>query len=197
MDVKMAFLNGYLEEDVYMNQPEGFIAPREESTVCRLVKSLYDLKQALKQWHQKFDHTMLESGCEINERDKCAYVKDTSSGYIIRTQNGVVLSQAHYVDKISDTQNTGNSSLARIPMDTRIRPDLAYVVSRLSRYTSNPSDAHCKAMTRLLQLHYLRYNHDYGLHYGRYPTVIEGYNDVNWISGINDSRSTNGYVFTL
>ncbi|GKC87477.1 hypothetical protein Tco_1148126 [Tanacetum coccineum] len=77
----------------------------------------------------------------------------------------------------------------------RTRPDLAYVVSRLSRYTSNPSDAHWKAMTRVL--HYLKYSRDYGLHYDRYPAVIEGYSDANWISDIKDSRSTSGYVFTL
>nr|GEV23996.1 zinc finger, CCHC-type [Tanacetum cinerariifolium] len=74
-------------------------------------------------------------------------------------------------------------------------PDLAYAVSRLCRYTSNPSNAHWKAMTRVL--HYLRYSHDYGLHYDRHPAVIEGYNDANWISDIKDSRSTSGYVFTL
>ncbi|GJV11833.1 pol polyprotein, partial [Tanacetum coccineum] len=81
MDVKTAFLNGDLEEEIYMNQPEGFIAPGQEGKVCRLVKSLYGLKQAPKQWHQKFDHTMLESGFKINECDKCVYVKDTSAGY--------------------------------------------------------------------------------------------------------------------
>ncbi|GJT49950.1 retrovirus-related pol polyprotein from transposon TNT 1-94 [Tanacetum coccineum] len=83
MDVKTAFLNGDLEEEIYMNQPEGFIAPGQEGKVCRLVKSLYGLKQAPKQWHQKFDHTMLESGFKINECDKCVYVKDTSAGYVI------------------------------------------------------------------------------------------------------------------
>ncbi|GKE34498.1 hypothetical protein Tco_1453820 [Tanacetum coccineum] len=75
------------------------------------------------------------------------------------------------------------------------RPDLAYAISRLSRYTSNLSDAHWKAMTRIL--HYLRYSHDYGLHYDRYPAIIEGYSDANWISDIKDSRSTSGYVFIL
>ncbi|GJR29762.1 retrotransposon protein, putative, ty1-copia subclass [Tanacetum coccineum] len=232
---------GDLEEEIYMNQPEGFIAPGQEGKVCRLVKSLYGLKQAPKQWHQKFDHTMLESGFKINECDKCVYVKDTSSGYvilclyvddmliigsndkmikstkdmlkskfdmkdmgladvilgikIIRTHNGLVLSQAHYVDKILNTHNAGDSGLARTPIDTSTRPDLAYAVSRLSRYTSNPSVAHWKAMTRVL--HYLRYSRDYGLHYDRYPAVIEGYSDANWISDIKDSRSTSGYVFTL
>ncbi|GKC38310.1 hypothetical protein Tco_1050694 [Tanacetum coccineum] len=50
-------------------------------------------------------------------------------------------------------------------------------------------------MTRVL--HYLRYNHNYGLHYDRYLIVIEGYSDANWISDIMDSRSTSRYVFTL
>ncbi|GKG02205.1 hypothetical protein Tco_0306910 [Tanacetum coccineum] len=45
-------------------------------------------------------------------------------------------------------------------------------------------------------LHYLRYSRDYGLHYDRYPAVIKGYSDANWISDIKDSRSTSGYVFT-
>ncbi|GJY46785.1 calcineurin B-like protein 4 [Tanacetum coccineum] len=52
IDVKKAFLNEDLEEEIYMNQPEGFMAPRLESNVCRLVKSLYDLRKAPKQGHQ-------------------------------------------------------------------------------------------------------------------------------------------------
>jgi hypothetical protein len=50
-------------------------------------------------------------------------------------------------------------------------------------------------MTRLLR--YLRYTRNYGLHYSRYPAVIEGHCDANWISDTNDSRATSGYVFTL
>ena len=49
MDVKTAFLNGNLEEEIYMEQPEGFIAAGQEKKVCMLVKSLYGLKQARKQ----------------------------------------------------------------------------------------------------------------------------------------------------
>ncbi|KAJ9535728.1 hypothetical protein OSB04_un001120 [Centaurea solstitialis] len=67
-------------------------------------------------------------------------------------------------------------------------PDLEYAVSKLSRYTSNPSVEHWKSITRLLR--YLRYTREYGLHYGRYPAVIEGYSDANWTSDIKDSRST-------
>ena len=48
MDVKTAFLNGDLNEEIYMDQPEGFISLGQEKKVCRLVKSLYVLKQAPK-----------------------------------------------------------------------------------------------------------------------------------------------------
>ena len=49
MDVKTAFLNGELEEEIYIEQPEGFIILGQENKVCQLVKSLYGLKQAPKQ----------------------------------------------------------------------------------------------------------------------------------------------------
>ena len=49
MDVKTTFLNGDLEEEIYMEQPEGFIVPKQKKKVCKLVKSLYGLKQAPKQ----------------------------------------------------------------------------------------------------------------------------------------------------
>mgnify|MGYP003702973973 CR=1 FL=1 len=62
MDVKTAFLNGDLNEEIYMEQPEGFSAPGKSKKGCKLVKSLYGLKQAPKQWHEKFDNVMLSSG---------------------------------------------------------------------------------------------------------------------------------------
>ena len=71
MDVKTAFLNRELEEEIYMEQPEGFIVPSKEKKVCRLVKSLYGLKQTPKQWHAKFDQTMLANRFKINQCDKC------------------------------------------------------------------------------------------------------------------------------
>ncbi|GJT86972.1 zinc finger, CCHC-type containing protein, partial [Tanacetum coccineum] len=80
MDVKTTFLNGVLEEEVYMKQPKGFVMPGNEYKVYKLVKSLYGLKQAPKQWHQKFDEVMLSSGFLLNQSDKCVYSKFDDSG---------------------------------------------------------------------------------------------------------------------
>jgi hypothetical protein len=75
MDVKTAFLNRELEEEIYMDQPNGFIANGQEDKVCRLLKSLYGLKQAPKQWHEKFDRTLTSAGFVVNEADKCVYYR--------------------------------------------------------------------------------------------------------------------------
>jgi hypothetical protein len=75
MDVKTSFLNGELEEEIYMDQPEGFVEAGQESKVCKLTISLYGLKQAPKQWHEKFDSCMIENGYKSNECDKCIYSK--------------------------------------------------------------------------------------------------------------------------
>ena len=55
VDVKTTFVHGDLKEEIYMEQPKGFVASGQEHLVCRLKKSLYGLKQALQQWYKKFD----------------------------------------------------------------------------------------------------------------------------------------------
>jgi hypothetical protein len=83
MDVKTAFLNGDLEEEIYMKQPEGCVVPGQERKVCKLVKSLYGLKQAPKQWHEKFDKVMLSNAYVINGANKCIYSKFNNSEVVI------------------------------------------------------------------------------------------------------------------
>ena len=83
MDVKTTFLNGDLDEEVYMEQPEGFVLPGNEHKVCKLIKSLYGLKQAPKQWHEKFDTIILFDGFTHNNVDKCIYSKFTNDYGVI------------------------------------------------------------------------------------------------------------------
>ena len=58
MDVKLAYLHGVLDEEIYMEQPEGFVAQGNEDKVCRLVHSLYRLKQVGRVWNRTFAHTI-------------------------------------------------------------------------------------------------------------------------------------------
>ena len=54
MDVKTAFLNGFLEEELYMMQPEGFVNPKGANKVCKLQRSIYGLVQASRSWNIRF-----------------------------------------------------------------------------------------------------------------------------------------------
>ncbi|GJS57673.1 retrovirus-related pol polyprotein from transposon TNT 1-94 [Tanacetum coccineum] len=270
MDVKTAFLNGELDEEIYMQQPEGFVVKGQEHKVCKLVKSLYGLKQAPKQWHEKFDNTLLSNGFQINECDKCVYVKQYKNAFVIiclyvddmlimgtnmdvinqtkkmlhssfdmkdmgeadvilgiriqKNSNGYILTQSHYIEKTLKKFGHYDDRPVVTPFDPKVqlkknkgqsvsqlhytqvlgslmyimnctRPDLAYSVSRLSRYSHNPGRDHWDALVRVLQ--YLKHTMAYGLHYTKYPPVLEGYCDANWISNHNEGKSTSGYVFTL
>jgi len=82
MDVKTTFLNGDLEEEIYMKQPDGFVVVGQENKVCKLKKSLYGLKHAPKQWYEKFDRTLVSNGYVMNASDSCVYSKLFGSNYV-------------------------------------------------------------------------------------------------------------------
>jgi len=73
MDVKTTFLNGELEEEIYMTQPEGCIVPCQEEKVCKFLKYLYGLKQTLKEWHEKLNNVLLCKGFSTNDANKNVY----------------------------------------------------------------------------------------------------------------------------
>ena len=74
MDVKTAFLNGELEEDIYMSQPEGFEKKDLEHLVCKLKKSLYGLKQSPRAWYQRIDSFFTKEGFTRSEADHSLYI---------------------------------------------------------------------------------------------------------------------------
>ena len=73
MDVKTTFLNGELEGDVYMTQPEGFVSKESPNAVCKLKKSIYGLKQASRSWNICFDRTIKSFGFVRSKEDPCVY----------------------------------------------------------------------------------------------------------------------------
>ncbi|GKF12301.1 zinc finger, CCHC-type containing protein, partial [Tanacetum coccineum] len=199
MDVKTTFLNGELDEEVYMNQPQGFIMPVNENKVCKLIKSLYGLKT----WGRL----------------------DVILGIRIKHEsNGIAISQSHYIEKVLKKFNYFDCTPVSTPMDTSeklmpnngqaisqleysrvigclmyamtcTRTDIAFVVGKLSRYTSNPGTQHWQAIQRVLK--YLKKTIDYRLTYTGYPSVLEGYIDASWISNTEDNSSTSDWVLLL
>jgi hypothetical protein len=69
LDVKTTFLHGDLDEEIYMEQLQGFASPGREHLVCRLRKTLYRLKQAPRQWYRKFDDFIQSIGFFRSDED--------------------------------------------------------------------------------------------------------------------------------
>nr|GEY10392.1 zinc finger, CCHC-type [Tanacetum cinerariifolium] len=143
---------------------------------------------------------------------------------IKRKNKGIVITQSHYIEKILKKFNREDCSSVSTPMDpveklkpntgkhvdqleysraigclmydmTSTRPDIAYAVGRLSRFTSNPSRHHWHAITRVFK--YLKGTMNYGLSYVGYPSVLEVYLDASWINHVEDSSFISGWVFLL
>nr|GEY78232.1 retrotransposon protein, putative, Ty1-copia subclass [Tanacetum cinerariifolium] len=96
MDVKTAFLNGYLNEDIYMVQPKVFVDPKNPRKVCKLQRSIYGLKQVSRSWNKRFDEEIKKSKRLIG------------------------LSQSAYMDKILKRYKMDNSKRGHIPMQKRL-----------------------------------------------------------------------------
>ncbi|KAG8480615.1 hypothetical protein CXB51_024767 [Gossypium anomalum] len=83
LDVKTAFLHGELEEDIYMQQPEGFTVSEKKDYVCLLKKSLYGLKQSPRQWYKRFDSFMTSHDFKRSSFDSCVYFKKNNDGSFV------------------------------------------------------------------------------------------------------------------
>src|SRR6266542_6817782 len=79
MDVKTAFLNGNLIEDVYMIQPKGFVDPKDARKVYKLQRSIYGLKQASRSWNIRFDEVVKGFGFIKNCEEACVYKNESGS----------------------------------------------------------------------------------------------------------------------
>ncbi|KAH9670812.1 Integrase catalytic domain-containing protein [Citrus sinensis] len=83
LDVKTAFLHADLEEEIYMIQPCGFRVTGKENHVCRLIKSLYGLKQSPRQWYKRFDQFIQGQKFTRSEHDHCVYFRRLTDGAFI------------------------------------------------------------------------------------------------------------------
>ncbi|GJT48709.1 zinc finger, CCHC-type containing protein [Tanacetum coccineum] len=214
IDVKTAFLNGDLEEEAYMNQPQGFIMPGNKNKVCKLIKSPYGLN--------KFDETgkgviiclyvddMLIFGTDQVQVDltkeflsSMFSMKDMGEADVIlgirikHESNRIAISQSHYIEKVLKRFNYFDCTPVSTSMDTseKLMPNNGQAVSQLEY--SRVIGCLMYAMTCT------RPDIDFAvdklsrLTYTGYPSVLEGYTDASWISNTEDNSSTSGWVFLL
>ncbi|GKE12584.1 zinc finger, CCHC-type containing protein [Tanacetum coccineum] len=150
---------------------------------------------------------------------------DVILGIRIKRENkGLAITQSYYIEKILKKFNYEGCGPVSTPMEagiklvpnmdkpvnqleysraigclmyamTSTRPDIAYAVRKLSRFTSNPSNNHWEAIIRVFM--YMEKTMNYGLSYVGFPSVIEGYSDASWITNSEDHTSTTGWVFLL
>ena len=87
MDVKSTFLNEILEEEVYIEKPEGFVDPSKRDMVYRLHKALYDLKQAPRAWYERLHKYLINIGFQRTNDNNILYIKEGPDKKIIFGKN--------------------------------------------------------------------------------------------------------------
>ncbi|GKC53402.1 retrovirus-related pol polyprotein from transposon TNT 1-94 [Tanacetum coccineum] len=136
MDVKTAFLNGELKEEVYVSQPKGFVDQDNPSHVYKLKKALYGLKQAPRTWYD-----MLSSLLNSQHFSKCA-VDPT----LFTWQAGNDLLLGKQVDA-----TLYRSMIGSLMYLISSRPDLIYAVCLCARYQAKPTEKHLQAVKRIFR----------------------------------------------
>ncbi|GJW39487.1 zinc finger, CCHC-type containing protein [Tanacetum coccineum] len=185
MDVKIAFLNGDLDEEVDLTKDfllsRFFMKDMREADVILGIRIKHEsngiaisqshyIEKVLKKFNY-FDCTPVSTAMDTSEK--------------LMPNNGQAVSQLEYSRVIG----------CLMYAMTCTRLDIAFVVGKLSRYTSNPGTQQWQAIQRVLK--YLKKTMDYRLACTGYPSVLKGYTDASWISNTKDNSSTSGWIFLL
>ncbi|GKB47887.1 retrotransposon protein, putative, ty1-copia subclass [Tanacetum coccineum] len=220
IDVKTAFLNGHLSEDVYMVQPEVFVDPNHPNKVCKLQRSIYGLKQASRSWNKSrssvaflilYVDDILLIGNNVTMLQevkswlcKCFSMKDLGeAAYILgikiirdRSKRLIALSQSAYLEKILKKFRMENSKKGYTPMMEK--PDYRKSQGAKTPSEQNPGEIHWTTVKTILE--YLRNTKDMVLVYGAKPEAklkVSCYADVSFQADKDDTKSQTGYVFVL
>lgn len=106
LDVKTAFLNGFIDEELFMHQPEGFSDKHNPEYVCKLKKSLYGLKQAPRKWNERFNNFLLKIKFLRSTNDYCLYIKinENSRIFLVVFVDDIILA-SNSTDEIEDLKS--------------------------------------------------------------------------------------------
>ncbi|RVW47771.1 Retrovirus-related Pol polyprotein from transposon TNT 1-94 [Vitis vinifera] len=164
LDIKNAFLHGDLAEEVYMEQPPGFVAQGESGLVCRLRRSLYGLKQSPRAWFSRFSSVVQEFGMLRSTADHSVFYHHNSLGQLPRlgetqdflgieiaqSSSGVVLSQRKYALDILEETGMLDCKPVDTPMDPNVKLVPGQGAFRRPREIST-ARSHWDAVIRILR----------------------------------------------
>ncbi|KAK9144280.1 hypothetical protein Sjap_004183 [Stephania japonica] len=271
LDINNAFLNGTLSEEVFTNQPLGFVDSQFPSHVCKLHKALYGLRQAPRAWFDKLKSTLVSWGFRNSKADNSLFVFRSESTvlYILvyvddiivtgsqissiqsfinklhtsfalkdigelnyflgmetrRDKSGLYLTQTAYINQLLKQGGMLNAK----PIDTpcslskplyadgspsfndatlyrsllgglqylvHTRPDISFIVNRLSQFQQTPTVTHWQALKRVLR--YLKGTTDMGICFRPSSHLyVTGFSDADWATSPDDRRSVAGYAVYL
>nr|GFA48546.1 retrovirus-related Pol polyprotein from transposon TNT 1-94 [Tanacetum cinerariifolium] len=143
MDVKTAFLNGELNEVVYVSQPEGFVDPEHPSHVYRLKKALYGLNQAPRAWYDKLSLFLLKSGFSKGVVDPTLFTR--------KTRNHILLVQIYVDDIIFASTNPKACKLFAHEMNSTFKMSMMGQMSFFLGLQAKPTEKHLHAIKRIFR----------------------------------------------
>ncbi|GAA0155218.1 transmembrane signal receptor [Lithospermum erythrorhizon] len=206
LDVRRLFSMETSKKDIYMEQPEGFEIKGKEHLVCKLEKSLYDLKQAPRQWYKKFNSFMGEHGFTRTSIDHCVLTKELTNGkfiilllynddmLIVGKDLGAINELKRQLKKAFEMKDLGS---ARYILGIEIKRDRIgkkLWLSQKSRFLANPGREHWKAVKWILR--YLKGTSNMCLCYGNQDAILESFMDSDMAGDLDSKKSTSGYLFT-
>ncbi|GKB83567.1 putative RNA-directed DNA polymerase [Tanacetum coccineum] len=205
LDVKSAFLQGNLEERVFVQQPVGFEVKGAEDKVYKLNKALYGLKQAPRAWYSRIESYFIKEGFKRCSSEHTLFTKE-KEGVLERfgmensnpVGNPIVLGTRISCDregtKVDSTRF--KQLVGSLMYLTATRPDITYGVSLISRYMESPTEKHWCAAKRILR--YVQGTTELGILYSRRRnSALVAYSDSDFAGDLDDRRSTSGSVFLL
>eukprot|EP01018_Ginkgo_biloba_P024020 Gb_18985 [translate_table: standard] len=226
MDVKTTFLNGDLEEEVYMQQPPSFVESGKEDRVCKLIKALYGLKQAPRAWYKNIDEYFKNNGFKRSDFDPSLYIKNQKAEIVIIIVyvDDLVIIVAYArellkrfrmeecnpcknpMEVVTKLSNEGESKPVDVTLYrqmigsliylTTTRPDISFVVSVLSRFLNSPKEPHWYATKRVLR--YIKGTLNFNILLEKnLDFKLTRFTNSDWARSIDDWKSTTSYSFNL
>nr|GFC33468.1 hypothetical protein [Tanacetum cinerariifolium] len=183
-----AFLNGILNEEVYVGQPPGFVSKQYPNHVYALNKALYGLKQAPRAWYDVLSQFLIESNFQKGSIDTTLFIKKKVLTPMVEQAKLKLDLVGKPVDNI-DYQ----SMIGSLMYVTSSRPDIMFATCMCARYQANPNEHHVSAVKRIFC--YLKGTINLGLWYPKGPCFdLTAYSDADHTGCHLDRKSTFGSV---